>query len=72
MKAKLSKEPQKQKTCVAFDIAPGPVVLVNGYAFGSVLALCALLLDSGDCFLLLYMCKDLTVRVRAAGRSGNY
>ena len=62
MKAKLSKEPQKQKTCVAFDIAPGPVVLVNGYAFGSVLALCALL-DSGDCFLLLYMFQDLTVRV---------
>ena len=57
---------------MAFDIAPGPVVLVNiGYAFVSVLALCALL-DSGDCFLLLYMCKDLTVRVRAAGRSGNY
>ena len=62
MKAKLSKEPQKQKTCVAF-VAPGPVVLVNiGYAFGSVLALCALL-DSGDCFLLLYMFQDLTVRV---------
>lgn len=67
MKAKLSKEPQKQKTtCVAF-VAPGPVVLVNGYAFGSVLALCALL-DSGDCFLLLYMCKDLTVSCKGKGR----